>query len=112
VAAAASYGGTSSANAPVAAAASFGGTSSATPTMASSSHKVVTPTAAAGSSQAELPEQYYFVQDKKHYYYDNGSVVAVDRPMNQWVRNERGWSETDRKKIWRYWDGKKTFYED
>lgn len=52
-------------------------------------------------------EPYYYVQDRVHYYYANGtSTRLADRPKNVWVLNENGWADTNRQKKWRYWDGR------
>jgi len=58
-----------------------------------------------------LPDPGYFVRDLKHYY--QGSKVIsgpYERPMNEWVYNEKKWSDTDRTLYWRYWDGSNFSY--
>ena len=62
-----------------------------------------------GSSQTEQP--YYFVHEGNYYYWDTKKNIQVDRPQNVWVKNVKGWSETNRMKYWRFWDGEKTFYQ-
>ncbi len=53
----------------------------------------------------------YYVHGGKQYYWNNQEAIEVARPENVWNKNSKGWLETNREKYWRFWDGKKTFYQ-
>jgi hypothetical protein len=84
-------------------------TVTATSSATASSVATTSATAQSGSSQAEQP--YYFVENGKYYYWNTQNTTQVDRPKNVWVKNEKGWSETNRTQFWRYWDGTNISYQ-
>ena len=89
---------------------SYEGTSSAYPSVVSMSN-ISSSYEPKTSTQAGLPEQYYYVKDKTYYFYDGVQHIRkYPCPKNVWVLNENGWSETDRKKKWRSHDGKHSTY--
>ena len=90
-------------------------TASPTPTTSSSAvytYQQLTTNSVAESSGSSLNEEpYYYVHEGKYYYWNTQESSEVDLPQDVWVKNANGWSETNREKYWRFWDGKKTFYQ-
>jgi hypothetical protein len=55
------------------------------------------------STSYDLSSRYYLVREGVYYYSSNGDLEPlVSCPEREWVYNERGWSETNRTKSWRY----------
>ncbi|XMA20332.1 hypothetical protein WAI453_013123 [Rhynchosporium graminicola] len=76
----------------------------------SNSYSIV-PAVASTPEASSSDEPYYYVRDRVYYYHANGvSTRLADPPKNVWVLNENGWADTNRQKMWRYWDGRTTSF--
>lgn len=72
--------------------------SGSSPTAYKNSLPTTSATVPPGSSEAVQP--YYFVENGTYYYWDAGDTTEVERPKDVWVRNEKGWADTNRTQFW------------